>query len=286
MDKPRLGYVGLGAMGLPFAKHLAQAGYEVTVKNRSDRPYAEARASGLIVADTLEKCAAASDILFTCLPSIEIIEQTYAQIEKPGLICVDNSTVPHDMALRLHANLKSRGMAYVECPIFGSAQNAIDAEVYLIASGDQGHVETILPIALRAARGAANVGRPGAASLIKVLQNGLGHVQMAAIAQTLVTAERAGIDPATFVEVVSEAGGMASTALFKRKAPQMLELPEQTGAKLMIAEKDAKEAAQLTQLHGNPDALITHACKLYRQAVDMGLGERDFAAIITAARKG
>ena len=285
MTKPRLGYVGLGAMGLPFAKHLRAAGFEVTVKNRSDRPYAEAEAAGLTIAPSLEACVAASDILFTCLPSLEIIEETFAQVDKPGLICVDNSTVPQEAALRLSAGLKARGMAYVECPIFGSAQNAIDAQVYLILSGDPEAVATALPIAKHAARDAVAVGDTGAASLIKVLQNGLGHVQMAAIAETLVTAERAGLDLGTFVSVVSEAGGMACTPLFKRKAPQMLAPPVTSGAKLKIAAKDAKAAAALARSLGPENALITQAANHYQTALDMDLGDQDFAEIIKPMRR-
>ena len=271
-------------MGLPFASHLSAAGYEVAVLNRSDRPYAAARAAGLTVAPSLEACVEASDILFTCLPALEIIEDIYARIDKPGLICVDNSTVPHTAALKLHADLNARGMAYVECPIFGSAQNAIDKEVYLTLSGDPGPVETARPIAAEAARDAVAVGGPGAASLVKILQNGLGHVQMAAIAETLVAAERAGIDAATFVSVVGEAGGMASTPLFRRKAPQMLSPPEETGAKLKIAAKDAKAAAALSQSLGQDAALIERAAELYQKALNLDLGEHDFSSIIAAVR--
>ena len=284
MTKPRLGYVGLGAMGLPFATHLRKAGYETTVFNRSDRPYAAARAANLTIADSLEVCVASSDILFTCLPSSSIIDDVYARIDKPGLICCDNSTVPPEQAIRLNKDLNERGMVYVECPIFGSAQDAIDAQVYLIASGDCDAVERILPIAGRAARAAVRVGGTSAASLMKVLQNGLGHVQMVAMAETLVAAERAGLDPALFVDVVSNCGGMASTSLFQRKAPQMLNPPSKTNAKLAIAAKDAKAAATISEEIGMPEALVTHSAKAYERALSKELGDNDFSAIIEAIR--
>ena len=279
---PRLGYVGLGAMGLPFALHLHRAGYQVTGFNRSDRPYAEARAGGLAVAESLQACVDASDILFMCLPSSAAIEETLARIDKPGLVCCDNSSVSQSLALKLNANLKARQMAYVECPIFGSAQNAIDAEVFLIASGDAESVATILPIASCASREAIAVGGPGAASLMKILQNGLGHVQLTAIAETLVTAERAGLEPEQFVKVVSACGGMASTPLFRRKAPQMLNIPEKTGAKLAIASKDAHAAADMARDVGLDHAMIVKAAERYARAEDMNLGNQDFSAVIKA----
>ncbi len=168
----RLGYVGLGAMGLPFARHMKEAGHEVAVFNRSDRPYAAARAAGMQIEDSLEACVAKSEMLFTCLPSLEIVEDIFTRIDKPGLICVDNSTVPQHMALRLNADLKARGMAYVECPIFGSAEDAESARTYLVISGEDAPVETALPVAAKSARGITHVGGPGAASLVKILQNG------------------------------------------------------------------------------------------------------------------
>ena len=281
----KLGYIGLGAMGLPFAKHLKAAGHEVTVLNRSDRPYAEARAAGLHIAATVSEVADASEIVFTCLPSSEIIDEIYAQFDKPGLICCDNSTVPPDQAIRLNMQLKESGMAYVECPIFGSAQNAIDAAVYLVISGDPDPVEAVMPVAQRAGRGIAHAGGPGAASLVKVLQNGLGHVQMVAIAETLALAEDLGLDLNQFVEIVSQCGGMAATSLFQRKAPQMLALPEETGAKLDVAAKDARAASKLFSQMNNHSAFIHHASEKYAEAQKQGLGSKDFAAIFQTMRK-
>ncbi len=282
----RVGYVGLGAMGLPFARHLKQAGHQVTVLNRSERPYAQARAAGLAIAASLEDCVAQSEMLFTCLPSLEIIDDVFARIDKPGLICVDNSTVPQDMALRLNADLKARTMAYVECPIFGSASDAEAGRTHLVISGDDAPVGRALPVATSCARAITHVGGPGAASLVKILQNGLGHVQMVAIAETLVAAEKAGVDVDRFIEVVSDCGGMASTPLFRRKAPQMLEPPAETGAKLAIAAKDAAEAARLFAGLGAANPLIAAAADAYRQATSMGHSDKDFASVIDACRAG
>lgn len=276
----QLGYVGLGAMGLPFALHLKAAGHHVTVFNRSDRPYETARRAGLNIASSLEDCVEASEILFTCLPSSQIIDEVYARISKPGLICCDNATVPHEQALRLHSNLKARGMAYVECPIFGSADDAAEAAVYLIISGDPDPVQKVKPVAIHAARAVTEVGGPGAANLVKILQNGLGHIQMIGIAQTLVAAKLAGIDLDRFVEVVGDCGGMASTPLFRRKAPQMRSLPEQTGAKLRIAAKDAEAAARLFEKLGADGALADLVSRAYCDAQSMDLGDQDFAAVI------
>ena len=281
----RLGYIGLGAMGLPFAKHLKTAGHEVTVLNRSDRPYAEACEAGLCIAANVSEVAEASEIVFTCLPSSEIVDDIYAQLNTPGLICCDNSTVPQDQAVRLNTQLKERGMAYVECPIFGSAQNAIDAAVFLVISGDPEPVEIVIPVARLAARGIAQAGGPGAASLVKVLQNGLGHVQMVAIAETLALAEDLGLDLNQFVEIVSQCGGMASTSLFQRKAPQMLAPPDKTGAKLDVAAKDARAASKLFSEMNNRSAFIHRASEQYAAAQKQGLGSEDFATVFQVMRK-
>ncbi|WP_421849728.1 NAD(P)-dependent oxidoreductase [Oricola sp.] len=281
----KLGYIGLGAMGLPFARHLKAAGHDVAVLNRSDRPYAEARRAGLSIAASVSEVVEVSDVLFTCLPNSQIINDIYEQIDKPGLICCDNSTVPYEQATQLHNQLNERGMAYVECPIFGSAQDAIDRTVYLVISGDAAPVQTVMPIARQAARDIAVAGGPGAASLIKTLQNGLGHVQMVAIAETLAMAEDLGLDLNQFVDIVSHCGGMASTRLFQRKAPQMLAIPEETGAKLDIAAKDAMSASKLFTQMNNSSALIHHAAEKYTEAQRLGLGARDFAAVFQATRR-
>ena len=281
----KLGYIGLGAMGLPFARHLKASGHDITVLNRTDRPYPEAREAGLRIAASVSEVADASEIVFTCLPSSQIVDDIYEHFDKPGLICCDNSTVSQEQAIRLHKLLKERGMAYVECPIFGSAQNAIDRTVFLVISGDTEPVQTVIPVAQKAARGIAVAGGPGAASLVKVLQNGLGHVQMVAIADTLAMAEDLGLDLDQFVDIVSQCGGMASTSLFQRKAPHMLALPEETGAKLDVAAKDALSASRLFTQMNRHTAFIHRAADKYAEAQAQGLGTKDFAAVFDTIRK-
>ncbi len=276
----KLGYVGLGAMGLPYAGHLSAAGYDVTAYNRSDRPYEAARRAGMTIAGSLEECVAAADILFTCLPSPDIVETVYDRISKPGLICCDNSTVGYQQAKELQARLASRGVGYVECPILGGAREAETAQTFLIVSGADADVGAVIPIALSGARGYRHVGGPGTASLVKTVQNGLGHVQMAAIAEALTIIAKANVRLDEFIDVVSEGGGMAGTPLFRKKAPHMRELPAATGSKLAIAAKDAKFAAELAHGLGVPAPLITEASAIYQEGVRAGLGEQDFAAII------
>ena len=280
-----IGYVGLGAMGLPYARHLAAAGHDVIAHNRSDRPYEAARKAGIQIAGSLEDCVAASDILFTCLPSPAVVESVYERISKPGLICCDNSTVGHEQAIELQARMASRGVGYVECPILGGARDAEAARTFLIVSGADADVEAVIPIALAGARGYRYVGGPGAASLVKIVQNGLGHVQMAAIAEALTIIAKANVGLDAFIDVVSEGGGMAGTPLFRRKAPHMRDLPTETGSKLAIAAKDAGFAAALARGLGVPAPLITEAAAIYEEGVRAGLGEQDFAAIVRVSEK-
>jgi 3-hydroxyisobutyrate dehydrogenase-like beta-hydroxyacid dehydrogenase len=274
-----VGYVGLGVMGLPYAAHLARAGHRVVVFDRDTSAMARARALGLEPAAGIDEVVAHVDILFSCMPSPAAVREVYAGVAKPGLVACDNSTIDPNLARALHSELESRGVGYVECPMLGGRPEAEAGTLFLIFSGEVANVERVLPLALVAARDHRVVGGPGAASLFKSVQNGLGLVQMTAIAEALALVAAAGGDLDAFIDVVGEGGGMAATPLFRAKAPAMREPDAAAVGKLYIGAKDAALAAGLAEAEGLELPLFARAEAVYRAAITAGLAEGDVSAI-------
>jgi 3-hydroxyisobutyrate dehydrogenase-like beta-hydroxyacid dehydrogenase len=274
-----VGYVGLGVMGLPYAAHLQRAGHRVTVFDRDPAAMERARARGLETATGIAAVVAHADILFTCLPSPAAVRDVYGAVDKPGLVACDNSTIDPGLARSLHGELKGRGVGYVECPMLGGVGEAEAGRLLLIVSGEPGDVDRVLPLALVAARDHRVVGGPGTASLFKSVQNGLGLVQMTAIAEALALVATAGGDLDAFIEVVGEGGGMAATPLFRAKAPAMRDPAAPAVGKLYIGAKDAALAAGLAEARGLDLPLFRRSESVYRAAIAAGLAERDVSAI-------
>lgn len=276
----KIAYIGLGAMGLPVAGHIGAAGHQVLVFDQSEAVLDKARKVGFKTASSLVECIEASDFVFTCLPSEQAVQEVYGQINKPGLICCDNSTITPLLARALHTQLAAQKIAYVECPMLGGIYEAQAGTLFLIISGSDADIDAVLPLATVAARDYRRVGGSGNASLFKTVQNGLGHVQMVGIAEALALVSAAGGDIEQFIDVVGAGGGMAATPLFRSRAPMMRDLPEDSVGKLYIAAKDAGLAQKLSDELELDLPLLKGAAAVYQKALEMGLAEQDMAAII------
>jgi 3-hydroxyisobutyrate dehydrogenase len=281
-----VGVIGLGAMGLPMATRLARAGFRLAVFDVNPAAAESVRAEGAVeAAADPQALVEASDILLTCLPNPRVVEAVYAEVAKPGLLACDCSTVGPRLAMRLHDRLAARGVRYLECPMLGAPAQAADGTLFLILSGDEAAPRELQPILDVLSRGQRYVGGPGQASLIKVVQNGLGLVQAVAIGEALSVLAKAGADLKTFCEVVAEGHGMADTPLFRAKAKAMLEAEPPVMGALRIGAKDIGLACALAAEEGVSAPLLQHTADVLQSAMQMGLGEADLAALARAVER-
>lgn len=281
-----VGVIGLGAMGLPMAMRLARGGFRLAVFDVNPGAVEAVLAEGAVQgAASPREVALASDVLITCLPSPQAVEAVYAEVEKPGLLACDCSTVGPRLAMRLHRELAARGVRYVECPMLGAPAQAASGELFLVLSGDPAALDELRPIHEVISRGRRHARPPGAASRMKVVQNGLGLIQAAAIGEALSILAKAGADLAAFCEIVAEGHGMADTPLFRARAKAMLEAAPPFKAALRIAAKDIGLACALAEEEGVPAPLLQDTSEVLESAMAMGLGEADLAALARAVER-
>jgi 2-hydroxy-3-oxopropionate reductase len=281
-----IGVVGLGAMGLPVACRLARAGFRLVAFDPDPQALATLLAeAGVQGAASPAAVVEASDVLLTCLPNPQVVEAVYRDIAKPGLLACDCSTVGPSLAIRLHEELAARGVRYLECPMLGAPAQAASGELFLILSCDAAAARELAPIFAVISRGQRCVGGPGQASRIKVVQNGLGLVQAVAIGEALSVLAKAGADLETFCEVVAEGHGMADTPLFRAKAKAMLEADPPVMGTLRIGAKDIGLACALAAEAGVPAPLLQETARVLQEAMRLGLGEADLAALARAVER-
>ena len=275
-----IGFIGLGAMGLPVARCLARAGHRLVAFDTVAGRVADAAAvPGIEAAVSAAQAVERADVLFVCVASPEADESIVAPLRKAGLVVCDLSTIGPTLARRQQAELAGRGIGYVECPMLGGVDEAAAGRLFLLVSGEPADIVRVSDLLPAFGRAVREVGGPGAASLFKTLQNGLGLVQLCGIAEALSIVERAGGDAAAFVEVVGEGGGMAATPLFRAKAPMMLlENPPVKGS-LHIGAKDSRLAAALARETGIDARLLAISADLFAKASAAGLASEDIAAV-------
>ena len=206
----KIGFVGLGAMGLPMTRHLVEAGHDVTVASRRRPPVDAAVAFGATEGDGPRGVVDASEITILCVPnSPEVVSVVDAALPAlgAGKIVVDTSTIDPEVERAQHDRVSATGARYLEAPLSGGTAGAQKGTLTLMVGGD----EDTLGAARRALEPFAglivHVGGPGMGQVVKLCNNLIYAAQMLATAEATVMAERSGVDLAQLYEVLTHATG-------------------------------------------------------------------------------
>ncbi len=286
----RIGFVGLGVMGLPMARQLAKHFGQVTAFDVS--PSDEARQTPLLRhMQNPAEVGRASDVVFVCLPgayaSLAVVDGAdgLASAARPGLSVVELSTLDPEVIREIGGRYAARNAAFCDAPVFGAPVHAREGKLAVVVSGQEAHFEAVRAVIETFARRVTYAGALGTASLIKVMQNSLGLVQIVAIAEAFSVFEAAGGDPHKFYEAVVGCGGMADSPLFAKVGIDFADHEARFGALLRIAAKDIALGNKIAQRIGAPAELIAHAAAQYELAVNEGLGDADQLAFAAAIRR-
>jgi len=206
----RVGFVGLGAMGLPMARHLVGAGHEVTVASRSRGPIDAALGFGAVAGDGPSGVAAASDVMILCVPSSPDVEEVIdgaLPALAPGTIVVDTSTIDPEVERAQHERVTAAGARYLEAPLSGGTAGAEKGTLTLMVGGDEAVLDDARPALDPFSGLIVHVGGPGMGQVVKLCNNIIFAAQMLATAEATVMATRAGVDLHRLFEVVTHATG-------------------------------------------------------------------------------
>lgn len=285
----QIGCIGLGAMGLPIAEHLAARFGSVLACDVRPSPAAQAR-PGLRWLASAAEVAQASDLVLLCLPgaaaSTAAIEGDAGLVAgaRPGLTVVDLSTLDPEVVRGFGAALQRMGASYCDAPVFGTPQHAQRGTLAVVMSGPIEASQASRPAIECFARRITHAGPLGAASLIKVMQNSLGLVQIAAIAEAFAVLQAAGGDAHAFYEAVVGSGGMADSALFAKVGIDFADQHARFGARLRIGAKDIALGHHVAQRSGASAPFIEQTAAQFEAAAADGFGEADLLLVSAAIR--
>lgn len=223
----RVSFLGLGIMGSRQAKNLEQAGFELTVYNRTRRRADEfAEKARAKVASTPAEAVANADVAITMVVDVADVEEVLfgengaAQAMKPGSLAIDMSTISASAARAIGARLAQRGIGFCDAPVTGSAPRAQDGTLTIMVGGEREHFDRARPVLDAMGSLVVHMGGPGDGQMTKLLQNTVGAINMAAIGQALGMAKEAGLDAEKLVTVLSSS--TAASAALDAKAEPML----------------------------------------------------------------
>jgi len=284
----RIGFLGLGIMGSRMAANLRRAGYELAVWTHSPgKAEAWAQEHGAAAQPTPAAVAAASDIVISMVvdgeqvSSILLGEGGAIEAARPGLLCIDMSTIAPPDTRRIGARLRERGAAMLDAPVTGSAPRAEEGSLTIMAGGEASDFERARPVLAVMGTVIVHVGELGQGEMLKLINNALGAANAAAAAEALVLAAATGIDLDALVEVVG-AGSGGSVQMTLKSGP-MREHDFTTLFKTAHMLKDVRLCLEEAQGAGVPFPAAAHARDLLTAAMGRGHADADYSSLIEAA---
>ena len=285
MDKPRIGYVGVGLMGFPMLERLVSLGYPVSAYDIAAEKTAAARAVGARAAGSPAEAAEGAEFVLLNLPTTEAVEAAalgengvWGAVKAPQLV-IDFSTIKPAKAKELAATLRAAtGAGWIDAPVSGGPPASGSGTLTIMAGGEAQEIARARTLFADVGQRFTHLGPVGsglAAKMINQLFVGCGHALMA---EAIVLAESAGLDAACIPECLG--GGLADSNLLQRFYPRMVrrEFAPQGYVRQLL--KDLEMVHEFAASFKTPTPMTAEAVSLYRMLAHLGHTELDTVALV------
>jgi 2-hydroxy-3-oxopropionate reductase len=282
----RVGFVGLGLMGMPMARNLMGADYELMLYNRTRKKAEElAREGAATVASSPREVAEESDVTITMLPGPpevkEIITGEDGLLEgaKEGSLIVDMSTSSPVLAQELTQTARDRGVGMLDAPVSGADVGAEEGTLSIMVGGEEEHFERAKPLFDVMGKKVVHVGPPGAGQVVKACNQIVVALTIEAVSEALVLGSKAGVDLGKILDVLS--GGLAANKVMEVKREKLLSHDFAPGGKVEFHRKDLVIALEAGREYGVPLPVTSVVDQMFGALMAVGRGSWDHSALIT-----
>jgi len=267
----RIGFVGLGNMGAPMARHLASAGYQLVAADAN--PAALERFGSTVRCErarSLTELGLRCRLVITMLPDGAAVRQVLLGTDgiaaglSSGCVVLDMSSSEPVGTRELGRTLADRGISLVDAPVSGGVKRAVEATLAIMAGGEPAAIGRCRPVLAKLGQ-MFGTGAGGSGHALKALNNYLSAVALAATAEAMMAGERFGIEPPVMLEILNHSTGRNSAT--EQKYPAFV-LPRSfnSGFALGLMAKDLRIALDLAESLGTPSALLRECAELWRCA--------------------
>jgi 3-hydroxyisobutyrate dehydrogenase len=284
----RIGFAGLGTMGQAMAANLARAGFPLTVWNRSPGRARRVVELGAGEVATPAALATASDVVVICVrdtPDVEHIlfgPDGVAQGAAKGQLVIDCSTISPSATRVFAERLAKAGVRFVDAPVSGGSEGAQQGTLAIMVGGEVRDVARARPILEAMGTTITHMGRVGAGQATKAVNQVILAGTYLAVAEGIVLAMRAGLDPAAVVRALS--GGAAQSWVLANRSERMIRNEYPIGFKLALHRKDLGIALELAESVGAALPVAGIAAQIENALIAAGHGEEDNSALARAIR--
>lgn len=282
-----IGFIGLGIMGKPMARNLANAGYEVVIHtlNRQTIDAFTAESDKFIAASTPREVAQKAKTVITMLPdSPQVREVVFGE---NGLVAamsedslhIDMSTIAPSTAIEVSTALAGVGAHALDAPVSGGEAGAINAALSIMVGGAETDVERAMPLFEKMGKTIVHVGASGAGQTVKACNQVMVAINYAAMSEALVLGAKSGVDPEKIVQVLG--GGLANSRVLELKGKNAITGQFAPGFRVDLHRKDLNIAMNAGQTTGTPLPVTALVQQFFEALAVAGRGDLDHSALVT-----
>jgi 3-hydroxyisobutyrate dehydrogenase len=282
--KPVLGLIGLGNIGEPICRHLIKEGYAVFVYDVDREAVAQLEDTTAEPTESPRALASVADVVLLSLPNSVVVEEIVlgedglAESLSPGKVVIDTSSSKPSSTRTISGRLAEAGIDMLDAPVSGGVMKAREGTLAVMVGGRREVFERCLPILQAFGGEIFFVGDPGTGHLAKSLNNLLSATTLASAAEAIILAERAGLSPDLFVEVINASNGRSYST--EVKFPKyILDRSFEDGFATALMSKDLKIALEAAAEMDVPMLIGSTVAQVWQAAVAQGNGARSHTEI-------
>lgn len=279
---PQVGFVGLGAVGAPMARRLLEAGHHLSVYDIAPEAVDALAQAGAEACESAHAVADAAELVLVSLPSPDVVSEVARDLAGGSAlrVYVDLSTTGPAMAEEVAELLGGTGVGVVDAPVSGGIAGAESGKLTIMVSGAPDHVSVVRPVLERLGSRIFVVGdRPGQGQAVKVINNLMSACSLAITAEATSLGVKAGLDPATLLEVIAASSG-SNTAAAQKFPAYVLTRTFDQGFRLGLMAKDVRLCLSEARRHHVPMLLGATVEQLWNLGDATFPDDADFIEIV------
>ena len=291
----RIGFIGLGNMGLPMAQNLIKAGHQVEGVDVNPAALEKLKASGGASVETAKIAAARADVVVTMLPAGKHVREVYLgpngiiENANAGTLLIDCSTIDVETARAVGAAAEQKGLLMLDAPVSGGVTGAAAGTLTFMCGGSAQAFTRAQSILEKMGKTIVHAGGSGTGQAAKICNNLILGISMIAVSEAFALAEKLGLDHQKLFDISSKSSGQCWAMTSYCPVPGLVPTspanrdyaPGFTAAMML---KDLKLSQEAAKSAGATTELGAEAAKLYSRYVESGEGARDFSGIIRMVR--
>lgn len=279
----KIGFIGLGIMGKPMVKNLLKAGHEVLAYDIVQKNVENVVNAGAVSAASIAEVAKNCKLIITMLPNgpqvKEVVLESGGILEnaEKGTVLVDMSSIAPGVAKEINDSCLKKGIKMLDAPVSGGEPKAIEGTLSVMVGGDVSTFEEVKEVINAMAASIVHCGEVGAGSTVKLANQVIVALNIAAVSEAFMLSTRAGVAPEAVFDAIK--GGLAGSTVMSAKIPMILAGNFAPGFMIDLHIKDLANALDTGHDFGSPLPLTAAVMEVLQYLKSQGMGKNDHSAI-------